>query len=404
MGLNHLTIHNFMKKIIIFFAIFFLFLVPVKAQENGIELERPEGEIFQEMTNNISDMSSVEPPITQETFKAKVIKVLHEEEETFENDRKLTKQKLLLIGLAGKYDGKELEIDMINVPGNLVNTVYSVGDKVLVMESFDEDGNGTLYITDLVRTSIIIWVFILFVISLLLVGKFKGIRALISLILSFVIITEYIVPNILNGADPVLVTVIGSFGILLAVIYVTEGFNKISHIGAISIFISLLATIALSWFLVNVARLTGLSSEEASFIVDIGKKTMNLQGILLSGIIIGTLGALDDIVIAQVVVVEELYKVNPMMPRKEIFRKAFKVGVAHISSMTNTLFLAYAGASLPLIILYVSGQSAFGSWDVAMNNEMIATEIIRTLAGSIGIVLAVPISIFISVWVLKKKI
>lgn len=129
---------------------------------------------------------------------------------------------------------------------------------------------------------------------------------------------------------------------------------------------------------------------------------MNLQGILLSGIIIGTLGALDDIVIAQVTVVEELYSANSKMPKKEVFRKAFRVGVAHISSMTNTLFLAYAGAGLPLLILYVSGQSTFGSWDVAINNEMIATEIIRTLAGSIGIVLAVPISIFISVWVLRK--
>ncbi|KKR33123.1 MAG: hypothetical protein UT64_C0014G0006 [Candidatus Falkowbacteria bacterium GW2011_GWF2_39_8] len=392
-----------MKKIIISIAVFLLLFSPVKAQETDIGLEGLEAEIPQEIIDGAAGELNAEPSSNIETFKAKVIKILDEKEETLENNRKLKKQKLLVRGSVGKYAGKEIEIDMTDDQGSIVSNVYRVGDTVLVMQSFDAVGNGVFVVTDLVRTNIILWVFIAFVALLLAVGKFKGVRALLSLVLSFLVIVEYIVPQILNGADPVMVTVIGSFGILVAVVYVTEGFNKTSHIGAISIFISLLATIALSWFLVKIARLAGLSSEEAAFILDIGKQSMNLQGILLSGIIIGTLGALDDIVIAQVTVVEQLYAVNSRMPRKEVFRKAFRVGVAHISSMTNTLFLAYAGAGLPLIILYVSGKSSFGSWDAAMNNEMIATEIIRTLAGSIGIVLAVPISIFISVWVLKKS-
>ncbi len=392
-----------MKKIFIPFVVFLFLFLPARAQETDIGLEELEGGNPQELVGDIAEKPNAELPATQETFKAEVIKILDEKEETFEKNRKLKKQKLLVKGLVGKYTGKEIEIDMTGDQGSIVSNVYRVGDTVLIMQSFDAEGNGTFVVTDLVRTNIILWVFVAFVALLLIVGKFKGVRALVSLVLSFLVIVEYIVPKILDGADPVMVTVIGSFGILVAVVYVTEGFNKASHIGAISIFISLLATIALSWFLVNLARLAGLSSEEAAFIIDIGKQSMNLQGILLSGIIIGTLGALDDIVIAQVTVVEELYGANPRMPRKEVFRKAFKVGVAHISSMTNTLFLAYAGAALPLIILYVSGKSAFGSWDAAMNNEMIATEIIRTLAGSIGIVLAVPISILVSVWALKTQ-
>lgn len=387
-----------MKRLIIGLFLFFACFTQVNAQGVGVSSEIDNVDL-----ENITEQQSEESiSLTQETFKAKVIKILDEKEETFEKNKKLTRQKLLVKGLVGKYANKELEIDMTNDQNDIVSIVYKVGDTVLVMESFDELGNGTFVVTDLVRTNIILWVFIAFAVLLLIVGKFKGVRALLSLVLSFLVITEYIVPRILDGADPITVTVIGSIGILLVVIYVTEGFNRASHIGAISIFLSLLATIALSWFLVNLARLNGLSSEEAAFIIDIGKQSMNLQGILLSGIIIGTLGALDDIVIAQVTVVEELYSANSKMPKKEVFRKAFRVGVAHISSMTNTLFLAYAGAGLPLLILYVSGQSTFGSWDVAINNEMIATEIIRTLAGSIGIVLAVPISIFISVWVLRK--
>lgn len=393
-----------MKKIITIIAFFILSISPVSAQEMDSEFAEPvESGIVQENISEESNQQLATTTTTHETFKAKVVKILEEKEETFENNKKLKKQKLLVRGLDGKYDDKEIEVDMTGDQGSIVSNVYKVGDMVIVMQSFDEMGNGTFVVTDLVRTNIILWVFVAFVALLLVVGKFKGVRAILSLVMSFAVITGYIVPRILDGADPITVTVIGSFGILLAVVYVTEGFNKTSHIGAVSIFISLLVTIALSWFLVNIARLAGLSSEEAAFIVDIGKQSMNLQGILLSGIIIGTLGALDDIVIAQVTVVEELYSANSRMPKKEVFRKAFKVGVAHISSMTNTLFLAYAGAALPLIILYVSGQSAFGSWDVALNNEMIATEIIRTLAGSIGIVLAVPISIFISVIVLGKK-
>lgn len=393
-----------MKKIITVIAFFILAIFPASAQEaDGGFNESAEAGVTQENISEEVGQQFSTSTSTHETFKAKVVKVLEEKEETFENNKKLKKQKLLVMGLDGKYDGKEIEIDMTGDQGSIVSNVYKAGDTVIVMQSFDEMGNGAFVVTDLVRTNIILWVFVAFVALLLVVGKFKGVRAILSLVMSFAVITGYIVPRILDGADPITVTVIGSFGILLAVVYVTEGFNKTSHIGAISIFISLLVTIALSWFLVNLARLAGLSSEEAAFIVDIGKQSMNLQGILLSGIIIGTLGALDDIVIAQVTVVEELYDANSRMPRREVFRKAFKVGVAHISSMTNTLFLAYAGAALPLIILYVSGQSAFGSWDVALNNEMIATEIIRTLAGSIGIVLAVPISIFISVMALDKK-
>ena len=116
----------------------------------------------------------------------------------------------------------------------------------------------------------------------------------------------------------------------------------------------------------------------------------------MAGIIIGTLGVLDDVVISQVATVEEIKRANTALDFKALYQKAYRVGVSHIASMANTLFLAYAGASLPLLILFVSGTSAFGSWQEAVNTELIATEIIRALAGSIGLVLAVPIATFIA--------
>lgn len=339
-----------------------------------------------------------------ETFKARVTEIIDTGKLTAPgeiNNNKL--QKLKLIGISGKYNGKEFIVENAPSEGDFANTQYSVGDKVLIMYSYDDKGNGIYTITDYVRTNVILWLFIALVLSVILVGRFKGLRSIISLVVTFFIIIKYIVPQILNGADPVRITVIGSIAILISIIYISEGWNMKSNIAALSILLSLVITIILSWYMVNLARLSGLSSEEAGFTVTLGNNILNLKGILLAGIIIGTLGALDDIVISQVATVSEITSANPDQTRAQILKKSYSVGISHISAMTNTLFLAYSGAALPLLILFISGQSAFGSWDVAINNEMLATEIIRTLAGTIGIVLSVPISTLIAVWWFKRK-
>lgn len=344
---------------------------------------------------------------SQTTFKALVVEILEEKEVTVTdekgNQEKLKRQNLRLRGLDGVYNNKEFNVNLLDDQNELNKAVYKVWDEVIVMQASDEQGSNKFLITDFVRTKVLLWLFIAFAAAVLAVGRIKGLRSLISLALTFLVLVKFIIPRILDGADPVLITVIGSIMILGIVIYLTEGLNVKAHITAISIFLSLLFTVFLSWLLIHLASLTGLSNEEAGFIVSLGAKTLNLQGILLAGIIIGTLGALDDVIISQVATVEELFLANPLQTRLEILRKAMKVGVSHISAMTNTLFLAYAGASLPLLILFVSGQSAFASWDIAINNEMLATEIIRTLAGTIGIVLAVPLATIISVWWFKRK-
>ena len=189
--------------------------------------------------------------------------------------------------------------------------------------------------------------------------------------------------------------------ILAVVIYLTEGFNKKSHIASISIFISLLITIFISYIFVEFAKLTGLASEETAYIINIGSSIINFKGLLLAGIIIGTLGVLDDVVVAQITTVEQMFLINKNSNSVEIFKKAYEVGVSHISSMTNTLFLAYAGASMPLLLLFISGESAFSNFSQIINNELIATEIVRTLAGSIGLILSVPISTILAVYSFK---
>jgi uncharacterized membrane protein len=285
----------------------------------------------------------------------------------------------------------------------LNSQLYREGDRVLVVASYGPEGVPTFYITDYVRSGTLWWLLVLFIVALVLVGRWKGLRSLISLVLTFFIIIKFIIPQILTGANPLAITLIGSFFILLIIIYITEGLSRRAHLSAISIFISLFLTVGLSQLFVSLSKLTGAASEDVLFLFNIEGATINLAGLLLAGIIIGALGVLDDVVIAQVSTVEQIHESNSSLGVKELFKKSYDVGVSHIASMTNTLFLAYAGVSLPLLILFATGQSAVANWQQAINTELIATEIVRTLSGSIGLILAVPISTWLAAWWVKRS-
>ncbi len=340
--------------------------------------------------------------LPEKVFPARVTNILDSKIVTTPDGTTVPAQVLELKGLEGAYKDKIITWDSSQQEGDSKN-VYQVGDKVSVEASFDDKGNVKYFIQDYVRTDSIEWLFIVFILTLLVVGRTKGLRAAVSLVASFFVIMKYILPQIMDGSDPIIVTLIGSFLILLTVIYVTEGFNKRSHVAVASIFVSLVLTLVLSWYFVDLAKLSGLSSEEAGFLTSFGGGIIDFKGLLLAGIIIGALGVLDDVVISQIAAVEEIYAADKSQTRRQIYKKAYSVGLSHISSMTNTLFLAYAGASLPLLILFLSGQSAFSSSWQAVNNESLATEIVRTLAGSVGLVLAVPISTLLAVWVEVKN-
>ncbi len=336
-------------------------------------------------------------------FMAKVVEVIAEQTTTLPDGTKAHQQKLRLLGLSGRFKGKEVIFNGIGDFDVINKKIYQKGDKVLAVASYDDQGNVRYYVTDYIRTSGLSWLAICFVLAVVVVGRIKGLRALIALIATFFILIKFIIPQILAGASPLLITLAGSATILLLIVYITEGFSARSHIAVLSIFLSLVITVILSSFFVGLTKLSGLASEETSFLVSLLGQSINFQGLLLAGIIIGALGVLDDVVISQVAAVEEIAKANKYQLRREIFQSAYRVGISHISSMTNTLFLAYAGASLPLLILFVSGQSAFSSWGQVINNEAIATEIVRALAGSIGLILSVPIATLVAVWWFKRS-
>ncbi|PIR94509.1 hypothetical protein COT97_01015 [Candidatus Falkowbacteria bacterium CG10_big_fil_rev_8_21_14_0_10_39_11] len=341
----------------------------------------------------------------QQLFEAKVMRIIDQKEITREDGSKSIQQNIKLMGLEGLWQGKEIEYSGINETGLDVisNNVYHEGDKVIVLYSPDIDGNETYYVTDYVRQGYLVWLLVILFIIVFAVALWKGIKALISLFLTFVVIIWFVVPRILAGSNPLFITIIGSLIILAIIIYLTEGWNKKSHLAVISIVISLIFTGLLAILFTHLARLTGSTQEEIMYLVGAGKGSIDFRGLLLAGIIIGTLGAIDDGVISQVVTVDELRKANPNLDTSHVYARAMKVGVAHIGSMINTLFLAYAGASMPLLLVFTIHKEPFLTFSQIINNEMIATEVVRAFVGSIGIALAIPIATLLAALYLHPK-
>jgi len=339
----------------------------------------------------------------EDIFKAKVIEIIETQETTREDGSKSVQQNIKLQGQEGEWQDKEFTFYGISEIDVLKQNIYQKSDKVIVYHTKDVDGNDQFFITDYVRTSKILLLAIIFALLVIVVGRWKGLRALISLLITFAIILKFILPKILAGSNPLLIVIIGAVFILICIIYLTEGWNRRSHIALASIVISLIVTGLFSIIFTSLTRLTGAAHEEAMYLIGIAGSAINFKGLLLAGIIIGTLGVLDDMVISQVVAVEQIKLTNSEIGRKELFKKSYAIGVSHISSMTNTLFLAYAGASLPLLLLFSVKQTPFLTFNQVINNEMIATEIVRTLTGSVGLVLAVPIATFLAVNFIKAK-
>lgn len=336
-------------------------------------------------------------------FQAEVIEVLEEKEVDMPNGGVDLQQDLKLKGLEGEYKNQEVVFQGIGNANLVAGNSYQEGDKVLVAANRDASGQEHFYVTDYVRSTLVWWLVGIFAFAVLITARIKGLRALLALALTFVVLVYYILPRITIGEDPVVTTLVGSFFILLAIIYTTEGFKPKSHLAVVSIFLSLVFVLILSWVFIEIAHLTGVSSEETGLLVGLFDGQIPFKGLLLAGIIIGSLGVLDDVAISQVAATEEIHKTNPSLGRLELFRRSYNVGTSHLSSMVNTLFLAYAGASLPLLLMFVGGHTPFNTASQILSNEAIATEVIRTLVGSMGIVLAVPLATIVAVWHYKRK-
>ncbi|MGM0818801.1 MAG: YibE/F family protein [Actinomycetota bacterium] len=265
---------------------------------------------------------------------------------------------------------------------------YAEGQRVRLARVEVEGGEDTWFVSDFRRGGALAALVALFVATVLAFGRFQGLRALLGLALTFVVIVGFIVPAILDGADPVAVALAGGVAIMVLTLYLAHGLGPKTTAAVVGTAGALVVTVGLGSAFVELAALTGFTSEEARLAnVEVGG--LSLQGLLLAGIIIGALGVLDDVTMSQASTVFALRRADPHAGFRRLFAEALSVGRDHVAATVNTLFLAYAGAALPLLILFTTGAVPLGE---AVTSEIVAVEIVRTFVGSLGIIAAVPLT------------
>lgn len=268
--------------------------------------------------------------------------------------------------------------------------IYHVGQKVMINKNRDFASGQDFYnITDIIRINTLWLLFAIFIISVIAVARMWGLRSLLAMLFSFAIIFKFLLPQIMAGRDPVFISILSSLLVLPAIFLISHGFNAKSLLALGATFTGLLVSIFLAKLFVEMAGLTGFASEEASFLQVEKNGLINIQSLLLAGIVIGTFGILDDVAVSQVAVVEQIHELKPDASGAELYHKAMVVGQDHISSMINTLVLVYAGSSLSLLLLFYDSSRSLVE---IINQEIVAEEIIKTLVGSISLVLIAPIS------------
>ncbi len=228
----------------------------------------------------------------------------------------------------------------------------------------------------------------IFALAVVVVGRLRGVMALIALAVSFAVLTLFILPAILQGSNPLLVAVVGASAIMLIALYMCHGLTARTSVAVIGTLISLLLIGLLGSLFIGWASLTGNTDDSTGLIHGLYPH-IDMSGLLLAGVIIGSLGVLDDVTVTQTSAVWELHQADPTMGARKLYRAGIRIGRDHIASVVNTLVLAYAGAALPLLLLFSIAQSSVGT---VANSELVAEEIVRTLVGSIGLVASVPVT------------
>lgn len=349
----------------------------------GIFICMPIGTALAQTQIDPSQFVPFDSVLPEKFVKGKVIEILEE------GTRDIAGQQNIYQRVRVRTGNEESEIEHGGIWTITENQKVKKGDRVVLTKSAD----GTLTIFDHYRLPPLVWIFAIFFGLAVFFGRRKGFMSILGLLASIGIIAKLIIPWILAGGNPITVSLTGSLLIAALAFYLGHGIHSRTTIALASTFITLILAAILAWIFVNLAKLTGTGSEDALFL-QLGFETINLKGLLLGGIMIGALGVLDDITTAQSAAVDELKKANPKLTAHDLYKRALSIGNEHIASLVNTLALAYAGAALPLFLLFAQGTEA-PFW-VNLNSEFIVEEIVRTLVGSSALILAVPITTWLA--------
>ncbi|MGH9153777.1 MAG: YibE/F family protein [Acidimicrobiales bacterium] len=285
----------------------------------------------------------------------------------------------------GPDEGTAVILQVAEGPGS---PPVEEGDRVVLGFTADAPPGSQYYLADFQRGTPLVLLAALFVAAVIVLGRVKGFRALVGLGFTMVLLVTFLIPAVLEGANPVAVAVVAASAILLVNLYLAHGPTVATTTAVVGTLASMALIGVLAVAFVGATHLTGMASEEASFL-QAASGRVNLEGLLLGGIIIGSLGVLDDVTVTQASAVWELHAANPALGPAGLYRSALRIGRDHVASTVNTLVLAYAGASLPLLILLAEADRRMAD---VLTGEVVAAEIVRTLVGSVGLVVSVPIT------------
>jgi uncharacterized membrane protein len=294
-------------------------------------------------------------------------------------------------------EGKDKGHTFTEVVAPDATRTYTVGQEVVVAYAEKAPRDLQYSVVDTNRDVPMVLLAGLFALVVVLVGRLRGVLALVGLVISFAVLTLFILPAILQGSNPLVVAVVGGSAIMLATLYLCHGLSARTSVAVLGTLVSLLLIGLLGSLFIDWAQLTGNTDDQTGLVHGL-YPGIEIQGLLLAGVLIGSLGVLDDVTVTQTSAVWELREADPGASWRRLYRSAMRIGRDHIASVVNTLVLAYAGAALPLMLLFSIARS-----DVSMvaTSEVVAEEIVRTLIGSIGLVASVPVTTLLAALVVS---
>ena len=332
---------------------------------------------------------------TENFEKAKVVQILEQGTTTIPGTSTIEPAQTIRIEiLSGSNKGK-----IVTFKNDYV--LLEVGEIFYARHQSNQlDGSEYWSVADPYRLDILLWLTVAFVLLIFVFGGIQGIRGLASLIGSFFLIFYLLIPGIYGGYNAVLVSVGVASLIIVVGSYITHGINRTTTSAVLGMVTTVILTGIAAYYVVHVGKLSGYSSEESTYLNLNTRGAIDMVGLLFGGIMIGLLGVLYDIAIGQAVAIEELFRAGKHLTRAEVYKRGIRIGREHIGALVNTLAIAYVGASLPLLLLI---QNSTAGILFIVNSEIISTEIVRILIGSIGLILAVPVTTLIASYMLYGK-
>ena len=300
---------------------------------------------------------------------------------------------------SGPESGKEISTAIPSGPGAITVATGDDIELLYLVDALDApEGQPSYSISDHQRSTQLWIVGAAFALAVIAFGRWRGLTALLGLGVTFAVLLWFVVPAILQGRSPLLVAIAGSAAIMLTVKYLTQGFHVSTTVAVIGTLLALTITGVRSALTTAFTHLTGVADETSNYL-NITHSNVNMQGLLLAGIVIGSLGVLDDVTVTQATAVTELARANPNYGYRQLYRAAERIGRAHIASVINTIVLAYAGASLPLMLLFADSNEPIGD---TITSQLIAQELVRSAVGTLGLIAAVPITTALAALMARK--